>query len=140
MEAPSWPHVLAGSDGVAHKCGRPTAMVGPGDRHPHCYVVTARARSFLYHQVRFTVGLLKAVGTGNLGLHDVRRILEARTPTAQPAMAPPFGLYLAKVAYSSDDLEEPSRRDDSCALAGAAVEDPAHGGTQVERTLTLQNP
>ncbi|KAK6945480.1 Pseudouridine synthase I, TruA, alpha/beta domain [Dillenia turbinata] len=38
-------------------------------RH-RCYVVTARARSFLYHQVRLLVGVLKCVGTGELTASD----------------------------------------------------------------------
>jgi len=67
-------------------------------RH-HCFVVTARARSFLYHQVRLMVGLLKSVGTGDLTTADVERILNAKTVTAAPPMAPACGLYLANVKY-----------------------------------------
>ncbi|XP_043814576.1 uncharacterized protein LOC110618616 isoform X2 [Manihot esculenta] len=45
--------------------------VGFGIRKRHrCYVVTARARSFLYHQVRLLVGALKSVGTGDLTVSD----------------------------------------------------------------------
>ncbi|XP_004485454.1 uncharacterized protein [Cicer arietinum] len=45
--------------------------VGFGKRRYHrCLVVTARARAFLYHQVRLLVGVLKAVGTGNLTIPD----------------------------------------------------------------------
>eukprot|EP00250_Pteridium_aquilinum_P010792 c19628_g1_i3 orf=66-1112(+) len=69
---------------------------------PHCYVITARARSFLYHQVRLMVGLLKAVGMGEVQLSDVPRILEARTVTEAPPMAPACGLYLANVKYELD--------------------------------------
>lgn len=68
------------------------------------YVVTARARSFLYHQVRLMVGLLKAVGTGELKLPDVQRILEARTVTQMPPMAPACGLYLADVKYEFNSI------------------------------------
>ncbi|PUZ63242.1 hypothetical protein GQ55_3G052700 [Panicum hallii var. hallii] len=71
-----------------------------GSRQRHrCFVVTARARSFLYHQVRLMVGLLKSVGTGNLTTADVERILNAKTVTAGPPMAPACGLYLANVKY-----------------------------------------
>ncbi|TVU51314.1 hypothetical protein EJB05_02730, partial [Eragrostis curvula] len=74
-----------------------------GKRLRHrCFVVTARARSFLYHQVRLMVGLLKSVGTGNLTTADVERILNAKAVTAAPPMAPACGLYLANVKY--DDL------------------------------------
>ncbi|KAK3136319.1 hypothetical protein QOZ80_5BG0431570 [Eleusine coracana subsp. coracana] len=71
-----------------------------GKRLRHrCFVVTARARSFLYHQVRLMVGLLKSVGSGNLTTADVERILNAKAVTAAPAMAPACGLYLANVKY-----------------------------------------
>ncbi|XP_040385553.1 tRNA pseudouridine synthase A isoform X2 [Oryza brachyantha] len=71
-----------------------------GKRLRHrCFVVTARARSFLYHQVRLMVGLLKSVGTGDLTTADVERILNSKTVTAAPPMAPACGLYLANVKY-----------------------------------------
>lgn len=74
--------------------------VGFGKRRRHrCLVVTARARAFLYHQVRLLVGVLKAVGTGNLTIPDVERILNAKTVTAASPMAPACGLYLGEVKY-----------------------------------------
>jgi len=73
-----------------------------------CFVFTARARSFLYHQVRLLVGTLKAVGCAALTVQDVNKILEARTITCVPAMAPACGLYLADVKYdfTSENLDE----------------------------------
>ncbi|CAI5527922.1 unnamed protein product [Closterium sp. Naga37s-1] len=62
-------------------------------------VVRARAPSFLYHQVRLLVGLLKAVGAGAVQPDTVKSILEARDIRGVPAMAPACGLYLASVAY-----------------------------------------
>lgn len=74
--------------------------VGFGKRRYHrCLVVTARARAFLYHQVRLLVGVLKAVGTGNITVTDVERILNAKTVTAASPMAPACGLYLGEVKY-----------------------------------------
>ncbi|XP_062083838.1 uncharacterized protein LOC133790262 [Humulus lupulus] len=74
--------------------------LGFGMRRKHrCLVVTARARSFLYHQVRLLVGVLKAVGTGDLTIADVERILNARTVNAASPMAPACGLYLGQVKY-----------------------------------------
>ncbi|XP_058090176.1 uncharacterized protein LOC131236768 isoform X2 [Magnolia sinica] len=64
-----------------------------------CFIVTARARSFLYHQVRLLVGVLKAVGTGELTISDVETILNAKTITAASPMAPACGLYLGNVKY-----------------------------------------
>ncbi|XP_059445582.1 uncharacterized protein LOC132177331 [Corylus avellana] len=73
---------------------------GFGIRRRHrCFVVTARARSFLYHQVRLLVGVLKAVGTGDLTVSDVERILNAKNVTAASPMAPSCGLYLGHVKY-----------------------------------------
>ncbi|XP_022642816.1 uncharacterized protein LOC106775249 isoform X2 [Vigna radiata var. radiata] len=74
--------------------------VGFGKRRRHrCLVVTARARSFLYHQVRLLVGVLKAVGSGNLTIPDVERILNAKNVTSASPMAPACGLYLGEVKY-----------------------------------------
>ncbi|KAL5707018.1 tRNA pseudouridine(38-40) synthase [Ranunculus cassubicifolius] len=71
-----------------------------GERRSHrCFVITARARSFLYHQVRLFVGVLKCVGTGFLTTNDVERILNAKTVTAASPMSSACGLYLAKVKY-----------------------------------------
>lgn len=73
---------------------------GFGVRRRHrCFVVTARARSFLYHQVRLLMGVIKCVGTGDLTVSDVERILNAKTVTAASPMAPACGLYLGNVNY-----------------------------------------
>ena len=70
-------------------------------------LVTATARSFLYHQVRLMVGLLKAVGCGEIRLEEVSAILEARDVRAlRTAMAPAHGLYLANVEYDPKDFED----------------------------------
>ncbi|KAL5566432.1 hypothetical protein UlMin_029596 [Ulmus minor] len=50
-------------------------------------------------QVRLLVGVLKSAGTGDLTVSDVERILNAKTVTAAPPMAPAHGLYLAHVKY-----------------------------------------
>ncbi|XP_010930581.2 uncharacterized protein [Elaeis guineensis] len=71
---------------------------GRRSRH-HCYVITARARSFLYHQVRLMVGVLKSVGTGDLTFSNVEKILNAKTIAAASPMAPACGLYLGNVKY-----------------------------------------
>ncbi|CAM8940063.1 unnamed protein product [Rhodiola kirilowii] len=75
-----------------------------GVRRMHrCYIVTARGRSFLYHQVRLLVGVLKCVGTGHLTVADVESIIKAKDVTAASPMAPACGLYLGSVGY---DLSE----------------------------------
>ncbi|KAK9090766.1 hypothetical protein Sjap_023943 [Stephania japonica] len=68
-------------------------------KRQRCFVITARARSFLYHQVRLLVGVLKSVGTGDLTPDDVKRILEAKNVNAASPKAPACGLYLGHVKY-----------------------------------------
>ncbi|KAH6813878.1 Pseudouridine synthase family protein [Perilla frutescens var. frutescens] len=76
----------------------PVQGFGVRKRH-RCFVITARARSFLYHQVRLLVGVLKSVGTGDITHSDVKKILEAKNISAAPPMAPACGLYLGHVNY-----------------------------------------
>ncbi len=61
--------------------------------------VTARARSFLHHQVRNMVGTLKRVGEGKWSAADVARILAERNRAAAGPTAPACGLYLTEVFY-----------------------------------------
>lgn len=73
-----------------------------------CILITARARSFLYHQVRMMVGVLKAVGTGHVQPSAIPGILNKRSPTALPCkMAAPSGLFLARVHYDGAGVDEP---------------------------------
>jgi tRNA pseudouridine38-40 synthase len=62
--------------------------------------IEASARSFLHNQVRSMVGSLKLVGAGRSTAQDLRQALEARDRSACGPVAPPCGLYLAKVDYS----------------------------------------
>ena len=61
--------------------------------------VTARARSFLHHQVRNMVGTLKLAGEGKWTADDVTRALAARDRAAGGPTAPAAGLYLTAVRY-----------------------------------------
>ena len=61
--------------------------------------VRARARSFLYHQVRNMVGSLKMVGEGKWTLDDFIRARDAADRTLGGPTAPPEGLYLTDVVY-----------------------------------------
>jgi tRNA pseudouridine38-40 synthase len=62
-------------------------------------VVTAKARSFLHHQVRSMVGSLKLVGEGKWTPAEFRAALDARDRARCGPMAPPQGLYLTAVDY-----------------------------------------
>lgn len=68
-------------------------------QHADAIVVTARARSFLHHQVRNLVGTLKLVGEGKWTARDVVVALEAKSRAAAGPTAPPDGLYLTRVKY-----------------------------------------
>lgn len=61
--------------------------------------VRLSARSFLHNQVRSIVGTLKLVGEDRWTRDDVQEVLEARDHQRCGALAPPHGLYLAKVDY-----------------------------------------
>jgi tRNA pseudouridine38-40 synthase len=63
--------------------------------------ITARARSFLHHQVRNMVGTLKLVGLGRWQPRDVERALAARDRRAGGPTAPAEGLVLVAVRYDA---------------------------------------
>ncbi len=62
--------------------------------------VLASARSFLHSQVRSMVGALALVGEGRWTADDVSTALRKRDRAACAPVAPPDGLYLARVDYA----------------------------------------
>jgi tRNA pseudouridine38-40 synthase len=64
-------------------------------------VFLTSARSFLHHQVRSMVGTLKLVGEGRWRPDDVGRALEAKDRTRCGPVAPPEGLTLLRVDYTT---------------------------------------
>ena len=62
-------------------------------------VITAKARSFLHHQVRNMVGSLKLVGEGRWPESEIARVLEAKSRAAAGPTAPPEGLYFTEITY-----------------------------------------
>jgi tRNA pseudouridine38-40 synthase len=61
--------------------------------------ITARARSFLHHQIRNITGTLVQVGEGRWSVDRVREALEARDRSKGGPTAPPDGLYFTDVVY-----------------------------------------
>ena len=61
--------------------------------------LTARARSFLHHQVRNIAGTLKLVGEGKWSATDVIAALAARDRSRAGPTAPAEGLYLTRVDF-----------------------------------------
>ena len=61
--------------------------------------ITARARSFLHHQVRNFAGTLKLVGEGKWNRAHLEAALAARDRAAAGPTAPAEGLYLVNIHY-----------------------------------------
>ena len=64
--------------------------------------ITASAPSFLHTQVRSMVGSLVQVGAGKWTPKDVANALAARDRARCGHVAPPIGLYLARVEYGDN--------------------------------------
>ena len=62
----------------------------------------ASARSFLHRQVRSMVGSLVEVGSGRWSAGEFKAALEAADRSRCGQVAPPDGLYLARVDYSGN--------------------------------------
>jgi len=63
--------------------------------------VNASARSFLHNQVRSMVGSLKQVGSGQWRPREIAEALAACDRSRCGVVAPPDGLYLARVDYGA---------------------------------------
>ena len=64
-------------------------------------LVTARARSFLHHQVRNIVGTLKLIGAGREPVRFAAEVLAMRDRRRAGQTAPAAGLCLVQVDYAS---------------------------------------
>ena len=67
-------------------------------------MITARAPSFLHHQVRNMVGSLVQVGLGRWSVERMGEALAARDRSQAGETAPPQGLVLARVWYPELDF------------------------------------
>jgi len=61
--------------------------------------IYAKAKSFLWHQVRKMVGAIVEVGSGALSLTQLKSIIDAKDPNKCPPMAPAHGLYFLEAEY-----------------------------------------
>ncbi len=68
-------------------------------------VFCVAADGFLYNMVRIMVGTLIDVARDNLNVEDLPNVIQACDRTRAGATAPPYGLYLNKVSYSSYEGE-----------------------------------
>lgn len=64
--------------------------------------ITARARSFLYHQIRNITGSLVQVGIGKWSVDDFIRVRDAKDRSQAGPTAPAHGLYLTQIDYQLD--------------------------------------
>ncbi len=65
---------------------------------------------FVWKMVRRIVGVLAAVGRGELKEADIARFLKEPSGTPAKLTAPPSGLFLERVRYEGDPVEpEPLR-------------------------------
>ena len=67
-------------------------------------LVKISGKSFVYRQVRNIVGCLVEVGRGTLDPADVEEILQTRSRSAAPTMAPAPGLFLVDVEHGDFKL------------------------------------
>jgi len=69
--------------------------------------IRVTGNGFLHRMVRRITGALVDVGRGRLTPDDLARIVAARRPDASYTIAPPNGLYLARVEYDTATGSEP---------------------------------
>jgi tRNA pseudouridine38-40 synthase len=70
-------------------------------------LVVVEGSHFLWKLVRRLVGVLAAIGRGDLAPADVDRLLRGRSPLPAQLTAPASGLFLAQVFYEGDDRGVP---------------------------------
>ena len=98
---------------------RAFAKAGQPERGERCTVLRAQwrpwrdvgwelhvaANRFLHHMVRYMVGTMVDVARGRRPLDDVARLLSNVRGFETSVPAPPEGLYLTRVYYTRDELE-----------------------------------
>ncbi|CAG2054047.1 unnamed protein product [Timema podura] len=83
------------------------AHYDPNNAHYTYWNITCKARSFLYKQIRRTVGVLLAVAQGHVSVDKVQHMFECPSHESwdpRASSAPPHGLYLVNVEYDPQDL------------------------------------
>lgn len=72
-------------------------------------LVRVEGSHFIWKMVRRTVGVLVAVGTGELTLDDVKRFLREKSGTPAKLTAPSSRLFLERVYYEGEPRERELR-------------------------------
>lgn len=71
------------------------------ERHGDYIIAKLQAPSFLHHQVRIMMGTLKDVGAGAISIAEFIQIRDAKSRTKAGITAPPQGLTLTAVGYTT---------------------------------------
>ena len=69
-------------------------------------IINISAKSFLHSQVRIIVGTIYKVGDETLEPNNIKNILEGKDRNLSGPTAPAEGLYLEKVEYPNDLLDD----------------------------------
>ena len=69
-------------------------------------IINISAKSFLHSQVRIIVGTIYKVGDETLEPNNIKNILEGKDRNLAGPTAPAEGLYLEKVEYPNDLLDD----------------------------------
>jgi tRNA pseudouridine38-40 synthase len=101
------------------------AKSGQPERGVRCHVYSARwvdspmskgivefeiiADRYLHHMVRYLVGTLSEIGRGQRPVDELARLLKPEPGLTAAPPAPPQGLFLTRVYYSKEDLEQELR-------------------------------
>lgn len=100
-------------DEITIEPGRPLTTTTT-DRNPDLYNywdIQLKGRSFLYKQVRRIIGTLVSHGEGRISEKDIYEMLTIPSKynwISKIPVAPPYGLYLAKVDYDISALQNES--------------------------------
>lgn len=97
-------------DEISISAGRPltTSVNRKRDDYYNYWDIKLKGRSFLYKQVRRIVGTLVSHGEGKISQQDIYEMLTIPSKhnwIPKIPVAPPFGLYLAKVDYDFEALD-----------------------------------
>ena len=73
-------------------------------------IMLVKGDGFLYNMIRIMVGTLIWVNEGKFSCDDIPAIMQSKDRTRAGKTAMPHGLYLNRIFYGSDSLEELHRR------------------------------
>jgi tRNA pseudouridine38-40 synthase len=77
------------------------------EAHDDLLLVVIRGSHFLWRMVRRIVGVLVAVGRGELTADGARALLDAKSDVPAKLTAPASGLFLERVFYQGDRIDVP---------------------------------